>query len=76
MLNFLSLCILSGDFAVLLKHGMSFRTAFFWSFVSNLFAFVGLYAGIALGNNQSVHQWIFAATAGLFLYISLVDLVR
>ncbi|XP_072027756.1 zinc transporter ZIP12-like [Amphiura filiformis] len=64
-----------GDFSVLLKHGMSFRTAFFWSIVSNIFGFLGLYIGIALGSNQALHQWIFAGTAGLFLYISLVDLM-
>ena len=72
-------CFLSfhrtGDFAVLLKNGLNFRTALFWSLMSNMCGFVGVYIGIALGSNDSLHQWIFAATAGMFLYIALVDLV-
>ena len=34
-----------------------------------------MYVGIALGSQDSLHQWVFAATAGMFLYIALVDLV-
>jgi len=31
--------------------------------------------GIIIGDIQSAHTWVFALTAGMFLYISLVDMV-
>ena len=65
----------SGDFAVLTKNGLSNGAAFFWIIVSNLVGFGGVYIGVALGSNETLHQWMFAVTAGFFLYVSLVDLV-
>ncbi|KAJ8035933.1 Zinc transporter ZIP12 [Holothuria leucospilota] len=54
---------------------MKLKVALFWNFVSSLFAFLGLYVGVNLALSETIHHWIFAVTAGLFLYISLVDLV-
>ncbi|XP_022106841.1 zinc transporter ZIP12-like [Acanthaster planci] len=64
-----------GDFAVMLRNGVSFRKAMVCSLLSNLAGFAGLYAGLLLGSENVVQRWIFAATAGMFLYIALVSLV-
>ena len=65
-----------GDFAILVATGLSFWKALAWNFFSSLTAFIGLYVGVAVSTaDVTVRQWIFGATAGLFLYIALVDMV-
>ncbi|XP_071794216.1 zinc transporter ZIP12-like isoform X1 [Asterias amurensis] len=64
-----------GDFAVMLRSGVSFKKAMFLSLISNLIGFVGLYAGLFLGSENVMQRWIYAATAGMFLYIALVSLI-
>lgn len=64
-----------GDFAVLLKNGMSIKQAVLCNCVSSVLSFVGMAVGLAIGNIGQSNLWIFAGIAGMFLYISLVDLV-
>lgn len=64
-----------GDFAVLLKAGMTARQAIFYNMLSSLLCLFGMILGIVLGNNDSASSWIFACAAGMFLYIALVDMV-
>ncbi|XP_050406189.1 zinc transporter ZIP12 [Patella vulgata] len=64
-----------GDFAVLLKTGMKFKNAIFWNVLSSLTAFIGLYVGLSVAEDDIARQWIFAITAGMFLYIALVDIL-
>ena len=67
---------ISGDFAVLLNSGLSMCRALAFNFLSSLLAMVGLYVGLVISTHEETRIWIVAITAGMFLYIALVDLVR
>lgn len=64
-----------GDFAILLKSGLTFRQAVTYNFASAIISYIGLILGIIIGDIQSAHTWVLALTAGMFLYISLVDML-
>ncbi len=64
-----------GDFAMLLKTGMSVKTAVFYNLVSTVLSFAGMVVGLLLGSLGDVSAWLFAATAGVFLYVALVDMM-
>ncbi|PIK56844.1 putative zinc transporter ZIP10-like [Apostichopus japonicus] len=64
-----------GDFAVMLKAGMSIKQALAVQGVSSVLAYVGMALGVAVGNITSASVWMFAFAAGMFLYIALVDLI-
>ncbi|XP_023942084.2 zinc transporter ZIP10 [Bicyclus anynana] len=65
-----------GDFAVLLRSGMSIRRALYYNLLSSALSFMGMAGGIWLAeDHESASQWIYAATAGTFFYIALADLV-
>lgn len=65
-----------GDFAVLLKAGMTVKQAIVYNVLSAVMAYFGMVIGTALGQyTHNVTSWIFAITAGMFLYVALVDMV-
>ncbi|CAC5418336.1 SLC39A6 [Mytilus coruscus] len=65
-----------GDFAVLLRAGMTVKQALVYNCVSSVLAFMGMSIGIFIGNMDGASLWIFVGVAGMFLYIALVDMVR
>lgn len=65
-----------GDFAVLLKAGMSAKQAVYYNVLSSILSFFGMCIGIMIGDTPEASSWIFAAAAGMFIYIALVDMVR
>lgn len=65
---------IAGDFAVLLSAGMTMRQALLYNFLSACTCYLGLALGIVLGEFEA-SQYIFAIAGGMFLYISLVDMV-
>lgn len=65
-----------GDFAVLLKAGMSVKQAIVYNVLSALMAYIGMVIGTSVGQyTHNVTSWIFAITAGMFLYVALVDML-
>ncbi|XP_073534704.1 zinc transporter ZIP6 isoform X2 [Phyllobates terribilis] len=65
-----------GDFAILLKAGMTVRQALLYNALSAMFAYLGMITGILIGHYAGdVSVWIFALTAGLFMYVAFVDMV-
>ena len=65
----------AGDFAVLLRAGMSVRNALLYNILSSVLCFLGMLIGVSIGNLDDADKWIFAAIAGMFIYIALVDMV-
>ena len=51
------------------------QQALMYNFMSACMCYCGLIFGIILGDTTESGQWIFALAAGMFLYISLVNMV-
>ncbi|KAL7640930.1 UNVERIFIED_CONTAM: hypothetical protein RMT77_008067 [Armadillidium vulgare] len=64
-----------GDFAVLINSGMTMKQALFYNFLSATTCYIGMGVGIAIGEFTQDSTYIFALAAGMFLYISLVDML-
>lgn len=64
-----------GDFAMLLKAGMKVHQALLYNTLSSILCFIGMLVGLFIGNLSLANAWVFAAVAGMFLYIALVDMV-
>ena len=66
----------AGDFAILLSSGMSVKMALLANCFSAVGCYLGLVIGLLLGQMSDARLWIFALTAGIFLYVALVVMVR
>jgi len=64
-----------GDFAMLLKAGMTIKQAVFYNILSSILAFIGMVVGLFLGTMENFSPWMFTATGGVFLYVALVDMM-
>lgn len=61
---------------MLLKAGMTVRQAVLYNMLSATTAYLGMVTGILIGHYaDNICMWIFALTAGLFMYVALVDMV-
>ncbi len=69
------LSLFAGDFAILIKSGMSIKKALLFNFLSACTCYLGLIVGVMVGELTNGGPWIFAIAGGMFLYISLVDMV-
>ena len=67
--------VVPGDFAMLLRAGMSPKQAIIYNCLSSVLCFIGMLIGVAIGNIENASLWIFAVVGGMFLYIALVDMV-
>jgi zinc transporter ZupT len=61
---------------MLLKKGVSIKRAILFNCLSSVLSCVGMTIGIGVGNIGTASLWIFVGVAGMFIYISLVDMVR
>ncbi|KAG5892004.1 hypothetical protein JTB14_007752 [Gonioctena quinquepunctata] len=64
-----------GDFAMLLKAGMTIKQALLYNILSSILCIFGNIFGLVLGNTEYASSWVFAAAAGMFIYIALVDMI-
>ncbi|KAJ7381160.1 hypothetical protein OS493_004759 [Desmophyllum pertusum] len=65
-----------GDFAILLNAGMSYKMAMGYNFLSACSCYLGLVIGLILGTKTSAVMWIYPLAGGMFIYISLVDMLE
>lgn len=65
-----------GDFALLLQTGVSMSRAVCLNILSSVLSFVGMAIGLMLaGLHGNMARWIYATTAGSFLYIAFATLI-
>jgi zinc transporter 6 len=65
-----------GDFAILYDCGLNLKSILILNFISSIASFVGLYVGVAVSASfQGSYEWIFAVTAGMFLYVAFIDML-
>lgn len=62
-----------GDFAVLIKSGMTINRAILYNTLSSILCLLGATTGVFIGKIDV--GWVSALIAGMFLYISLVDMM-
>jgi zinc transporter ZupT len=72
-----SFFLISGDFAILINSGMTYKQALVFNSLNAIFCYIGLIFGILLGENvEFINPWIYAIAGGMFLYISFCDMVE
>ncbi|XP_053823501.1 zinc transporter ZIP5 [Vidua chalybeata] len=65
-----------GDLAVLLRAGTAPRSVLLLNLLSALLSCLGVVAGVALGHSGTpLAPWVLTATAGIFLYVALADML-
>lgn len=65
-----------GDFAMLLQAGLSFQKLLLLTLVSGVLGLGGAALGVGLSLGPApLTPWVFGVTAGVFLYVALVDML-
>lgn len=54
---------------------MSAKRAVFYNMLSSILCLFGMILGVIVGHAPEATAWVFAAAAGMFMYIALVDMV-
>ncbi|NWI00250.1 S39AA protein, partial [Tichodroma muraria] len=68
--------VAAGDLAVLLRAGTAPRSVLLLNLLSALLSCLGVLAGVALGHSGTpLAPWLLTATAGIFLYVALADML-
>lgn len=65
-----------GDFAVLTSSGFRFYTVLILNSITSGVGLLGYFILITISPSEMFREWIFAITTGVFLYISLVSMVK
>jgi zinc transporter ZupT len=65
-----------GDFAIMIGAGMPFKMAIISNLISSSFIYGGVALGIVLGEEFHASIWIYGIAGGMFLYISVCDMVN
>ncbi len=65
-----------GDFALLIRSGMTPFQALFFNYMSGNTAFIGCIIGLLFGSNIDSARWIFAISGGTSLYLALGVMVK
>jgi hypothetical protein len=73
--NFFSFYI-QGDFALLVRAGMTPFQALFYNYLSANTAYIGCAIGIIFGSDLDIARWIFSISGATALYLSLAVLVN
>ncbi|XP_063843638.1 zinc transporter foi-like isoform X3 [Scylla paramamosain] len=64
-----------GDFALLFEMGMGLAQALKMMLMLWVFSLLGVVMGVLLGSIPTASPWIYSFTAGVFIYLALVDLL-
>lgn len=64
-----------GNYAVLVKCGFTHCQALLFNLLSASTCLIGFYVGVSVSSNPAVSDWILTVAVGMFLYISLVELM-
>ncbi len=64
-----------GNYAVLVRSGFTHYEALVFNLLSACPSFIGFYIGVSVSDNSDASQWILTITAGMFIYLSLVDIL-
>jgi len=64
-----------GDFAIYQNFGLSIWKALLLNLFSACCSFGGLFLGLSLAEKTEAGNWLLSATIGLFIYISLVNIL-
>ena len=64
-----------GDFALLVRAGMTPFQALFYNYMSGNAAYIGCAVGITFGENIRAARWIFSISAATTMYLGLAVLV-
>ena len=65
-----------GDFALLVRAGMTPFQSLFYNYLSSLSCYIGFIIGCFFGHEIKIARWIFAISGGTTLFIGLAVLVN